>query len=93
MKLEWESFVGPTTEKAVGFAGVFVVFHKPDGSIAYFFRHGIPLCPINKDRASLRTECASPKLAREQAQEWEDNVVLNANEILDAMDKIGRLQE
>jgi hypothetical protein len=78
MKLEWEEFVGPQTEKAMGFGGAFLAYHKGEGSVLYLMRHGIPLCPINKERAE-RTFEGSPDEVRAKAQEWEDKIVASAH--------------
>ena len=78
MKLEWEEFVGPKTQRAMGFGGAFLVYDKDEESILYLMKHGIPLCPINKERAE-RTFEGTPDEVRAKAQEWEDKIVSHAH--------------
>ena len=85
MKLEWEEFVGPKTEQAFGFGGKFFVYDKDEGSILYLMRHGIPPCPVNKERA-VRTFEGTPDEVRAKAQEWEDKIVSYAHLLFQTMD-------
>lgn len=62
----------------MGFGGAFLVHDKEDISTLYLMRHGIPLCPINKERAE-RTFEGSPDEVRTKAQEWEDKIVASAH--------------
>lgn len=78
MLLEWEEFVGSGTQKAKGFCGTYISFRTNGTTRLYLMRHGITLCPINKERAEAYYEFASEEGAKEMAQELEDKISSNA---------------
>jgi hypothetical protein len=89
MMLEWSEFVGPNTQKAEGFSGIYVINKKEEEKHAlYLFKRGVPLCPVNKERAEAYYEFGSEVEAQEGAQLLEDKISRNALLLLRKMKDI-----
>ena len=89
MMLEWREFVGPNTQRAEGFSGTYVISKKEEEKYAlYLFKHGISLCPVNKERSEAYYELRSEVEAQERAQLLEEKISNNALLLLRKMKDI-----
>jgi len=69
MQLEWSNEkIGPNVWVAPGATGVWLVVNRPDrtpealpSAVLYLMAHGVPLCPINVDRAIVRRDYVGHK--------------------------------